>query len=619
MLSKAKGKVKSSKIDQIYVPHTILIESLKFLRSHGHKGVECDLHWCGKRIASNKSIVTRCVYPEQYATPLGVKVEASEVAKIYLGLHERNESLLAQVHSHPFAAFHSFTDDLYPIMQKPGLMSIVVPKYGFIKPKDFFLKSVVYEYQAHGVWRRLDGDETRTLFSVLPQDFEEELFSRTKFFVDHLNLPSDRFLSELKASKVAVIIDEDLMHTYRGQHMLAACINLLTRCYVNIDVFLPKVDVASIFNIPLLERISVDELVSMHLKINPNSLFRVNPKPHVKYDVALIIGENKPIEADWNIYINSSGWLSYVSTEKPKSFSGDRQNPIGPLVAACYGSTETFKILINKIFKTKFNPASSLTFSALDYGINRTAWHIASLPNKIPVDEIWLVGAGAIGTAVAYTLASLVAVSGRLIIIDPEIVDVSNLNRYVLVDITEIGLPKVNVVKRKLEKKAYVEVFKGTYQKYGNADKLGLVVVTVDNANTRWDVQLDFPKVVLNGGMYANSFTISRHDDFLRKACLGCLYPSYSGEISSAQQYPAVSFVSMFAGTLLAGEVLKERVSGLRGFRLDNAFMINDIFATPKIGETCLLGRINKSDNCGCRCGEPEVIKAYKSHHHYED
>lgn len=601
--------IASPEIKRIYLPLFVLSQTLEHLRHYGAKGLECTLAWSGKLLDRNEAIVTTVIRPEQHATALRARVDPSEVAKIYLELYERKEFLLAQIHSHPGAVFHSVIDDSYPIVYKAGFISIVVPGYGFVKPEDFFRVCAVYEYQEDGFVDKLRLSEIMARFKIFPKDFEQRLFSRTRLFVEQLDLPSNEVFLTLRKSKVAVFISDELLHTCRGQHMLVASVNLLARCCVDIDVFLPNHDVAFLPAIPLVGRELVDSLAKLCLRINPNCIFRVNPELQ-KYHSALIIGENGSTKAEQCVFIDGCGWLSYVGTKRGKCFSGDSENPIGPLIGACYGSAEVFKALLNKIAKARFKPIESLTFSALDYKINQTSPDNPSLPGEISLTAC-LIGAGAIGMAVAYALASLPAVSGNLAIIDPEDVEISNLNRYTLATIGDVGLPKANVVEQRLQDRFEIDVFKGTYHQYPRRGKHPMAVVTVDNVKTRCEVQLDFPEIILNAGMYGNSFTVSRHDDFLNKACLGCLYPIYS-EVSPKQQYPATPFTSLLAGTLLAGEALKERAIELRPYRLDNAFIINDLFGIPKIGEMYLLGRLfEKSDNCGCNCASAEVIELY--------
>jgi len=594
----------------IYVPHRILMDTLSHLKSYGEKGYECTLFWTGKFIESNRAIVTSLFHPQQHAAALGVRVDPLEVARFYLTLHENKEQLISQVHSHPSTAFHSPIDDSYPIAHKPGLLSIVVPHYGFIEAKEFISKVAVYEYRGYETWRRLSLNEVKRRIILLPRDFESKLFDRTKLLIRHLRFPARGVLSRLKERRIAVVVDEKLLFTRRGQHMLSASVNLLTRCCINIDVFLPEDRVTPLIDAPFLRDDLVSDLIKLALRINPDSSLRVNPASRAKYDVALIIGEGAFTKADYNVFIDALGWLSYVGAEKPRYFSGDSENPIGPLVSASRGSAEVFKALLNKIVGRRHKPCSPTIFSALNYEINQLSWDNLPLP-KIFLDDVLLVGAGAIGNCVAYCLASLPNVSGNLTVIDPERVETTNLNRYVLATMTDLRAYKTNIIRKRLRGKFNVKSFSGTYQEYPHRRKHDLVVVCVDDVKTRWAVQLDFPRLILSGGMYADSFTISRHDDFLNKPCLGCLYPSYV-EMRHAR-YPAVSFVSMFAGVLLAGEILKEYVSSLRKFRLNTSFTVSSVFATPKVNETYFVeGLYEKSDNCGCRCKSQEVIEMYK-------
>jgi proteasome lid subunit RPN8/RPN11 len=599
-----------AEVTAVYVPYRVLINTLDRLRSHGKEGCECTLFWTGKVIEDNKAVVTSLFYPQQYATALGAKVDLSEVAKLYLSLNENKEQLISQVHSHPSSAFHSSIDDSYPIAHKPGLLSIVVPYYGFIEAKEFISKVAIYEYIAYKVWRRLSRDEARRRIIILPSDFENKLFDRTKLLIRHLNFPAQSILSKLKERRIAIVVDEELLFTHRGQHMLTASVNLLARCCINIDVFLSEDRVTPIIDAPFLHDNLADDLTKLVLGINPDLSFRINPKFHAKYDVALIIGKSTFAKAEYNIFIDALGWLSYVGGRESEHFSGDSENPIGPLISASRGSAEVFKALLNKVTGRRYKPCSPTIFSALNYKINQPTWDNPPLP-RVSLNDVLLVGAGAIGNCVAYCLTSLPSASGNLTVIDPERVETTNLNRYVLATITNLRAYKANLIKKRLKEKFDVKSFLRVYQKYPHRREHDLVVVGVDNVKTRWDVQLDFPRVILNGGMYADSFTISRHDDFLNKPCLGCLYSSYV-EMRHAK-YPAASFVSMFAGALLVGEILKEYVSSLREYRLSISFTISSVFATPKVNETYFVGGLHeKSDNCGCRCKSLEILEMYK-------
>jgi len=48
----------------------------------------------------------------------------------WLKLASTESGIRVQVHTHPGAAFHSSTDDEYPIVHTPGFLSLVIPNFG---------------------------------------------------------------------------------------------------------------------------------------------------------------------------------------------------------------------------------------------------------------------------------------------------------------------------------------------------------------------------------------------------------------------------------------------------------------------------------------------------------
>jgi len=121
--------------------------------------------WSGRLIGRDEARITRCIIPEQIATPAGVRVLLDSAFKISVGLSDRKEFLFVQVHSHPGSSFHSAIDDYNPITDKPGFFSIVVPNYGKVKPYDFF-SWCINEYEGVGRWRELSLEEVRQRFVI---------------------------------------------------------------------------------------------------------------------------------------------------------------------------------------------------------------------------------------------------------------------------------------------------------------------------------------------------------------------------------------------------------------------------------------------------------------------
>jgi hypothetical protein len=119
-------------IARFIVPPDIAAETDVRLRAAGQQGVECFVLWSGVR--DGDTFIVRTLHvPEQTAykltSGLCVRVEADALHRLNVWLYEHGEQLAVQVHAHPTDAFHSDTDDTYPIVTVRGGLSIVVPDF----------------------------------------------------------------------------------------------------------------------------------------------------------------------------------------------------------------------------------------------------------------------------------------------------------------------------------------------------------------------------------------------------------------------------------------------------------------------------------------------------------
>lgn len=73
--------------------------------------------------------------------------------------------VLARVHTHPTAAYHSHVDDQNLIIGHVGAISVVVPDFAAAPAVDLTDCSV-NELQPDGTWRELRPHETRRRFPV---------------------------------------------------------------------------------------------------------------------------------------------------------------------------------------------------------------------------------------------------------------------------------------------------------------------------------------------------------------------------------------------------------------------------------------------------------------------
>jgi hypothetical protein len=137
------------------IPFLILEPTLAFLRQVGSEGFEGFVLWSGERESLDRFRFLSCIVPEQRAMVTGggllVTVDGNALFEINKLVHERSETLAAQVHSHPTSAYHSSTDDAFPLVTLIGALSIVVPDFARYAPADME-RWAWYRLSAQGKW-----------------------------------------------------------------------------------------------------------------------------------------------------------------------------------------------------------------------------------------------------------------------------------------------------------------------------------------------------------------------------------------------------------------------------------------------------------------------------------
>ena len=120
-------------IREFIIPPYVCDETDQQLRDAGRDGNERFVLWSG--VINNDCFFVRTVHvPKQiaYRLPDGlcVRVDGDELHRLNIWLYENGERLGIQVHSHPTEAYHSDTDDTYPMVTTLGGLSLVVPDFG---------------------------------------------------------------------------------------------------------------------------------------------------------------------------------------------------------------------------------------------------------------------------------------------------------------------------------------------------------------------------------------------------------------------------------------------------------------------------------------------------------
>jgi len=126
-------------------------------------GFEGFVLWAGELTDERSFRFLSAIIPDQEAmmtkNGLLVTVSGEALFEVNKAVHERKEILGAQVHTHPTNAYHSSTDDAFPMVTLLGALSVVIPDFAVNAPKD--IESWAwYRLSRKGKWD-LVGDETR--------------------------------------------------------------------------------------------------------------------------------------------------------------------------------------------------------------------------------------------------------------------------------------------------------------------------------------------------------------------------------------------------------------------------------------------------------------------------
>jgi hypothetical protein len=134
------------------VPRSLFAETFQLLRECGQGNAECQVLWISPW--AEPHVITEVEHPKHSAHAFGFELNSSWVSSLWKQLAGNSTGIRCQVHTHAGRAFHSETDDNWPIVHTAGFLSLVIPNLATAGPtlKDSYLA----ELQEDGSWRELD-------------------------------------------------------------------------------------------------------------------------------------------------------------------------------------------------------------------------------------------------------------------------------------------------------------------------------------------------------------------------------------------------------------------------------------------------------------------------------
>jgi hypothetical protein len=252
------------------------------------------------------------------------------------------------------------------------------------------------------------------------------------------------------------------------------------------------------------------------------------------FDAILSIGpvvdQGLPDTAVW-----SDGWCAQVSSFGSMDWGSASENAIGAVAAACLGTGEVFKRLL-ELKRDSGRLLDRISFSLYDY---RETIDPGPPLGAIELPPFLLVGAGAIGNGIALTLIESRA-SGSATVIDYQPYGPENWATCVLMVAAEEGHSKAAAIAGRLRAtgrftarplQQMVEQFSGHVPP--------VVISALDSPEARRVLQLMWPDVVIDGAIADFPCEVGVHQWGPDTACLRCWYQLPVGPSAAVVQADA--------------------------------------------------------------------------------
>jgi hypothetical protein len=124
------------------VPFCLLSRTFDHFRRCGEGRRECQALWTSAW--QSPQAITDVVHPLHRANAGGFSLDSAWLNAFWMHLADNGTGVRVQVHTHPGEAFHSSTDDAFPIVHTPGFLSLVIPNFamGPIGFKEAYLAEI---------------------------------------------------------------------------------------------------------------------------------------------------------------------------------------------------------------------------------------------------------------------------------------------------------------------------------------------------------------------------------------------------------------------------------------------------------------------------------------------
>lgn len=325
-------------------------------------------------------------------------------------------------------------------------------------------------------------------------------------------------------SRIAILTGEtDALETLNGRWCFINALRLMSRVVGNLQVVLPD-------NLPEF-RSEVGKLTTQLWSQGRVDLVEMDEARWDEAAAILNVGHQVRAGYPWTSII-SNGWVARcTSGAKTISADCDQANPIAAMLAASLGVTEVFKRVYGVPIE-KAAPLGCCEFSLFEYSQAPRGLG-PMLPAQIQIPNTLLLGAGAIGNAIALLISQL-PLTGNLTVVDKQVFGDENFGTCVLLDNeSSIGRSKaveisawLGQTNSHIDAKGIESDIESLFSGENLQEKLIDVVINgLDDVDARHAVQKLWPNILVDGAINSIGSSVVTHSMAHREfSCLRCTF-----------------------------------------------------------------------------------------------
>jgi hypothetical protein len=410
---------------------------------------------------------------------------------------------------------------------------------------------------------------------------------------DELNdtVTDDDLLGALTGTEVALVAGEEVLKSHAAQTAFVAAALLMARSGHMVYLVAPNVPLLGP-QPPLTEDRLLDGLLDVGRDLVPGIQYQTGVPRHEIEAVVFFGNRYWSGRATLAIYTGASPWQGWISLADETCCWPSGGWSIGALAAADLVASEAFKTSMRKLRRFASNPE---IFDMLFTPTPRAVFALApdGTPTSSELGRLDVVSGGAIAQVSLFTFARIPRAAGHVRVIEPDISELSNLNRNMLLRRSKLEMPKAHDLAEQRLGSITVTAVQARYEdpSRNEIELQPIVLVGVDDIPTRWAVQRSGPEWLAVGATSHFLAMSSFHSPEL--PCVGCLHPY---DDPSNDPIPTVAFVSYAAGLMMATQYLRK----MSNVSLENREQ--QVIFRPRRPERIWRSGVAARNNCPVKC-----------------